>query len=145
MNAYHSTFEQQLETDGRLVYRNVGDSMRPMIREGRDVLVIVRPQGRLNKYDIPLYKRNGSYILHRAVKVTDDGYVICGDNRAYKEYGVTDGDIIGVLGSLVRDGKEYPVDSGKFRLYARVWCALFPLRSFVLRTKGFIKRKFFKK
>ena len=91
-------FEDVIERDGRLVYTNVGDSMRPLIRQDRDILIIEKPHGRLKKYDVPLYKRDsGQYVLHRVLKVRPDDYVICGDNRYNKEYGITDRHIIGVL------------------------------------------------
>ena len=72
-----SGFEEILERDGRLIYSSVGDSMLPMIRQGRDLLVIEKPAGRLKRYDIPLYKRdNGRYVLHRILKVRDKDYDI---------------------------------------------------------------------
>lgn len=86
-----STFEEQLEKNGRLIYTNVGDSMWPLIRQGKDLLVIEPVHGRLRKYDVPLYKRDsGQYVLHRILEVRRDDYVICGDNRSRKEYGITD-------------------------------------------------------
>jgi hypothetical protein len=48
-------FEDVIKRDGRLVYTNVGDSMRPLIRQDRVILIIEKPQGRLKKYDVPLY------------------------------------------------------------------------------------------
>ena len=75
------TFEEEIQNSGKLIYTTVGVSMRPLIKQGRDLLIVTKPQGRLKKYDIPLYKRkNGQYVLHRVVKVKDDGYVILGDN-----------------------------------------------------------------
>ena len=95
-------FEDVIERDGRLVYTNVGDSMRPLIRQDRDILIIEKPHGRLKKYDVPLYKRDsGQYVLHRVLKVRENDYVICGDNRYCKEYGITDRHIIGVLTAVV--------------------------------------------
>ena len=45
-----STFEEEIAHNGFLLYRNVGDSMLPLIRQGKDLLLIARkPQGRLNK------------------------------------------------------------------------------------------------
>lgn len=66
-----STFEEEIAHNGFLLYRNVGDSMLPLIRQGKDLLLIARkPQGRLNKYDVPLYRRDsGQYVLHRILKV----------------------------------------------------------------------------
>ena len=138
-------FEDVIERDGRLVYTNVGDSMRPLIRQDRDILIIEKPQGRLKKYDVPLYKRDsGQYVLHRVLKVRDSDYVICGDNRYSKEYGITDRHIIGVLTAVVRDGKEIPITDLRYRLYVHLWCDFFPIRAFILKAKHFpkwLKRK----
>lgn len=35
-----STFEEEIANNGFLLYRNVGDSMLPLIRQGRDLLLI---------------------------------------------------------------------------------------------------------
>ena len=88
----NTTFEAELERSGRIIYTNVGDSMMPLLREGRDLMIIEkRPQGRCKKYDAVLYKRpNGRYVMHRILKVRKDDYVICGDNRWMREFGVPD-------------------------------------------------------
>ena len=136
-----STFEEAIERTGKFVYTNVGDSMMPLIKQGRDLLMIEKPHGRLKKYDIPLYKRDsGQYVLHRILKVRKQDYIICGDNRYCKEYGITDRHIIGVLTSVVRDGKELDFGSFKYRLYVFLWCGLFPVRAFILRIKHYAKR-----
>ena len=87
-----STFEEEIARNGFLLYRNVGDSMLPLIRQGKDLLLIARkPEGRLRKYDVPLYRRDsGQYVLHRILKVRENDYVICGDNRWRCETGITD-------------------------------------------------------
>lgn len=125
-----------------MIYSNVGDSMMPLIREGRDLLVIEPPKGRLKKYDIPLYRRDsGQYVLHRILKVRSEDYVLCGDNRWAKEYGITDRHILGVLTSILREGKELPMSDRRCRLYAHIWCDLFPLRAFALKAIYVLKRK----
>ena len=135
------TFEEILARDGRLVYTNVGDSMLPLIRQGRDLLVIVPAAGRLKKYDIPLYRRDsGQYVLHRVVKVREHDYVLCGDNRWHREKGITDRHIIGVLSAVIRDGKEISMSDRRCRLYARLWCGLFPLRAVILIGRHVLKR-----
>ncbi len=136
-----TTFEQELERNGRLVFTNVGDSMKPLIRQGRDLLIIEKPKGRLKKYDVPLYKRSsGQYVLHRIMKVREKDYVICGDNRRKLETGVTDRQIIGVLTAVVRDGKEIPVTDLRYRLYVHLWCDFFPIRAVILRGKYRLRR-----
>ena len=135
-----STFEEVLARDGKLIYSNVGDSMWPFIRQGRDLLMIEPPRGRLKRLDIPLYKRDsGQYVLHRILDVKKDSYVLCGDNRRGREYGITDRHIIGVLTAIVRDGQEIPVTDWRCRLYAYLWCDLFPLRALILRTDRLLK------
>ena len=111
-----SSFEKILDKEGQLIYSNVGDSMLPLIRQGRDLLVIRRQTGRLKKYDVPLYRRDsGQYVLHRVLKVRDNDYVICGDNRWHRETGITDRHILGVLTAIIRDGKEVPVTKGRIQ------------------------------
>lgn len=137
-----STFEEELARKGRLIYTNVGDSMLPLLRQNRDLLILEPPQGRLKKYDVPLYKRDsGQYVLHRILRVRRDDYVLCGDNRWQREYGVTDRHIIGVLTGIVRDGKELSVRDLKYRCYVHLWCDFFPLRAFLLRAVHYLKRR----
>ena len=129
-----SSFEEEIRRSGYLIYRNVGDSMLPLIRQGRDLLLISRkPEGRLNQYDVPLYRRDsGQYVLHRILQVRKDDYVLCGDNRWQRETGISDRHIIGVLTAVIRDGKQLPVTDWRYRLYVHLWCGLFPVRALVL-------------
>ncbi len=136
-----SSFEEQLQKNGKLIYTNVGDSMMPLIRQDRDLLVIRPVHARLKKYDVPLYRRDsGKYVLHRILKVRDQDYVICGDNRWSREYGITDKHIIGVLTAVIRDGKEIPVTDKKYLCYVHLWCDFFPIRALLLRGMHFLKR-----
>ena len=128
-----SSIRRELAAHGSLVYTNVGVSMRPLIRQGRDLLVIRTCTDRLRKYDIPLYQRpSGQYVLHRIVRVLPDGYVLCGDNCTQLEH-VTDDQILGVLTALERDGRTIPMTAPSMRLYGRLWVGLYPLRLPVLR------------
>lgn len=137
-----STFEEEIEKSGKIIYTNVGDSMMPFIKQGRDVLVISRAEGKLKRYDVPLYKRDsGQYVLHRILKVRENDYVICGDNRCSREYGITDRHIIGVLTGIIRDGREIPVTDLKYRIYVHLWCDFFPVRAFIIRIRQFLKRR----
>lgn len=120
--------EKVLEEQGLFVSTTVGSSMYPMLRNRRDTVIITPLNGRLNKYDVPLYRRDSKYILHRVVKVCPDSYVICGDNCIRKEYGITDGQIIGVMTGFYRGEKKIDMDGFSYKAYVRIWCALYPLR-----------------
>ncbi|MDY5576234.1 MAG: S24/S26 family peptidase [Lachnospiraceae bacterium] len=128
-----SSFEQEINQTGYLIYTNKGDSMMPLLRENRDLIHIRKTEGRCKKYDVPLYKRDsGQYVLHRILKVREKDYVLCGDNRRHREYGIEDRHIIGVLEGVTRDGKYIPVTDRKYRIYVHLWCDLFYLRAAVL-------------
>lgn len=141
-----TTFEEVLATQGRLIHTNTGDSMMPLLREGRDLMVIERrPEGLCKRYDAVLYKRpNGKYVMHRILKVRKDGYVICGDNRCKREFGVPDDWVIGILTAVIRDGKTIPVTDRRYRLYVHLRCDLFWIRVFLIRV-GRVLRKFKRK
>ena len=131
-----SSFGEILARDGRLIYTNVGDSMLPLIRDGRDLLVIEPPEGRLKKYDIAFYRRDsGQYVLHRVLEVREHDYVICGDNRWNRETGVTDRHILGVLKAVIRDGREISMSDPQMKLYAHLWCDFFPARAALLKVR----------
>lgn len=141
-----STYEEELSRHGTLVYTNVGTSMLPLLRQNRDLLIVgKRPEGRCKKYDVVLYKRpSGQYVLHRILKVKKDSYVICGDNRRVREFGVPDAWIFGVLTGVVRDGKQINITDFKYRCYVHLWCDFFWVRAGILwlrSTASKAKRK----
>ncbi len=123
-----STFEEILARDGVLVYRTRGVSMRPMLRQNRDLVEIRVPGERLKPYDVALYRRGRDYVLHRVIEVREDGYIIRGDNT-YGPEEVPDSAVIGVLTGFVRKGKKHSVDEAGYRCYARFWHAIYPLRA----------------
>ena len=134
------TFEEELDVHGGFIFTNVGSSMRPLIVESRDVLEITkRPEGRLRKYDIPLYKVGGRYVLHRILRVREADYVAAGDHNYRKEI-VTDGQIIGILTGLTRDGKRRALSGWKYRCYLFFWCDLYPIRAAVLFMLSLARR-----
>ncbi len=138
-----STYEAELAVHGKIIHTNVGVSMMPLLRQNRDVMIIERPEGRLKKYDCPLYKTpGGKYILHRIIKVRENDYVICGDNCITFERGITDEHIIGVLTGIIRNGKTVTMDNKWYKLYYHIWCDFIYIRIPILRLIRFIKRVF---
>lgn len=105
------SFEEYLARNDSLTYSNVGVSMLPLLRQGKD-LFIVRKKGteRCRKGDVVLYLRPPkSYVLHRIIEVRPNDYVILGDNCVTKEYGIRDEDILGVMTGFIRGGREHSV------------------------------------
>ena len=124
--------EQVLAEQGVYVSTTVGPSMRPMLRTRRDrVVILPKTDGRLKKYDLPLYRANdGRYLLHRIIQVRDGHYVIRGDNTYRKEY-VPEDRIIGYVTEFYRKGKHVKADSRAYRAYAAIWNFIYPIRLIV--------------
>ena len=141
------TFEEELARSGKLVYTNVGVSMLPLLREGRDVMMIeAREPGEIRRFDAVLFRRKGvigrgAYVLHRILKVLPDGkYWIVGDNCTSGEVVATE-DILGVLTQVGRGGrKTIHVTDFSYRMYVLLWCRPYHFRFFVLRSLRFGKR-----
>ena len=132
--------EEVLASQGVYISTTSGVSMYPMLRDRRDTIIIRPVSGRLKKYEVPLYRRGEDYVLHRIVKVTPEGYVICGDNCLNREYRVTDREIIGVLRGFYRGDREVNMDGSGYWLYCRFWVAVYPVRYVVKRSWMLVKR-----
>ena len=118
-----------------------GNSMVPMLRHRRDSVVLKRAEN-LNKYDIPLYRReNGIYVLHRIIKKKGDTYYIAGDNETSLEYPVKKEQVIAVVSGFYRKGKYYSNKNSLYKIYVWLWCAILPYRHKILPKLLGIKRK----
>ncbi len=124
--------------------KTVGDSMMPMVMQGRDTIVIVPPRFPLHKYDVPVYRRGNHYTMHRIVKVTKKGYVICGDNRTHLERDITDDDIVGVLSAFSHNERFIQCTDKEYLKYARSICRKLPFRIAKKRIERFLKKMLIK-
>ena len=112
--------EESLKQNGIYVTQTKGDSMNPMLVEGRDKVVIVPPVFPLKKHDIPVYRKQGHYTMHRIVKVTKKGYIICADNRGVLETTVKESDIVGMLEGFYQEDKYIGREDSEFVEYAKL-------------------------
>lgn len=133
-----------LDKHGKYTGFTTGVSMQPMIHQGKDNIIVVKSDGKLKKYDIPVYiNAEGKTIMHRIVEVHDDHYIIVGDNCLAREY-VTDDMICGKLVGYYHNGKKYiDLETNKaYKLYSRIWVGLMPLRPMYMRLKHIVAKPF---
>lgn len=134
--------ERQLAEQGFYVSTTVGVSMRPMLRNRRD-RVIILPIGEdthLKRYDLPLYRRpDGKYVLHRVIGVREGAYVIRGDNTYSKEYVPNDW-ILGYVSEFYRGNRHICTDARAYRIYARVWNFVYPVRALLWHCRAVAAR-----
>lgn len=141
MEALVPLFQERLEAGQQVRFSPMGTSMLPMLREGRDSVVLSPAPARLRKYDLPLYRRDsGAYVLHRVAAVGED-YTCIGDNQFVYEPGVRQEQIIAVVTGFRRNGRDHTVTEPGYRLYCRIWHYSRPLRHFWRRGLGWLKRK----
>ena len=117
-----------IESGGEFRLWPRGTSMMPLLRQGKDSVLLVSPH-HLQKRDICLYRRaDGSFVLHRLMKFAKNGApVFCGDNQTAFEYGVPRESIIARVCDVYRGDRRISVGSKKYRLYVFFHCIM-PLR-----------------
>lgn len=141
------SIEELLQKDGLYVGPTVGVSMLPILRERRDTIVVRPKRERLKPLDVALYRRGGRYVLHRVIALTDDGYVIRGDNCYSDEY-IPEEDVFGVLTEYFRDNRHHLCTDGHYIRYSKRRVKNYKFRRFFVLLGAKIRagfRKIFKK
>lgn len=118
-----------------------GTSMLPMLREGIDSIVLSPLPEKLRKFDLPLYQReDGKYVLHRIIDAGNT-YICMGDNQFVPEPGLRREQMIGIVTAFYRGERKHTVTEAPYRLYCRFWHYSRPLRHFLRRGMGWLRRK----
>ncbi len=112
-----------------------GASMRPMLRQHKDIVVIERFSGELSVGDVVAYPgANNTYTLHRIVRIKKGELIIRGDNNYFTEFNIKKEDIVGVLKEFFRDGKYINCKTDKaYKLYIKYIILSYPFRFFYNR------------
>ena len=117
-----------------------GYSMLAMLRQGIDTVELAPLPEKLRKYDLPVYQYpSGKYVMHRIVRVRENDYICLGDNT-YSYEVIRREQMLAIVSAFKRGNKRIETDAFPYRLYCRIWVATFPVRRFLRRVKGWIKR-----
>ena len=140
LSDFDETIRMVLDSDGELRMFPRGQSMLPLIKQERDSVVLVKPDGNLKKNDIAFYLRDdGHYVLHRVIRSDNGHYVMCGDNQTLLETGIENRHIIGVVSRIYRKDREITDDSICYRLYLFVW-QFFIIRRVLFKFRNLFNR-----
>lgn len=132
---------EMLERDGRYISVPRGISMRPMIRGGRDAVVIEKLKDMPKRYDLVMYVRGEEQgVIHRVIHAGSDRYIICGDNCWKLEY-VKPEQIKGIVTEYCRKGKWHDVSYLPYRLYVHLWVDFLFLKRPVFCIRDKIKNR----
>lgn len=146
---YVPLIEEVISSEGEFRLFPRGTSMLPLLRQGRDSVILVRCERALKKRDIIFYKRpSGQYVLHRIVKKPKgEDYVLCGDNQTLLEKGITQDMVIARVSAVYRGDKRTEEKALGRLIYEAFWCCM-PIRKLfmlVRRCLSKIKRIIVKK
>ena len=102
-----------------------GNSMRPMLRDGRDGVVLRRYESEpIRVGDVMLFKYRSGYVLHRVIKIEDEQITFAGDGN-YKIYEQAQrSEIVARMVAYVRDGRRVECKDREWQRYSRLWMAL---------------------
>lgn len=133
-------FRERLAAGQKIQFSPRGVSMLPMLRQGRDSVILSPLPEKLRKYDLPLYQReDGKYILHRIVEVGDT-FTCIGDNQYQYEHGVRREQMIALVTAFTRGNREISVEHPVYRAYCALWHRSRGIRYFMLRVKNKLRR-----
>lgn len=132
---------ERLEQGQKVHFSPRGTSMLPMLRQGRDTVILSPlPQRKLKKFELPLYqRRDGQYVVHRIVKAGEQ-YTCIGDNQLQLEPGLAQEQMIALVTGFTRGGKEHSVEELTYRIYCRFWHYTRPIRSVWRRFLRYVRR-----
>ena len=112
---------ERLSVGGEVKISPKGVSMLPMLRQGKDSVILSPVPETLQKYDLPLYKRDdGKYVLHRIVSVGETLECV-GDNHYEIEKNIRKDQIIAVVTAFYRGEKLWKTDNLIYRIYCVLW------------------------
>ena len=113
-----------------------GDSMRPLIRRGRDPVTIIPINRPLQKGDVVLFRLGERYIVHRVWQMKDGMVRTFGDNCWNPEPWFPENQVLGQVVTYSRNGKTHRLDTPAARAWGRLWLTIHPVRRVCLRLKN---------
>lgn len=118
------TIEEQLQQEGFVLTLSVGISMRPMLTQRSEQLLIEKLTSEPKTNDVVLFRRSsGQYVLHRVIRKKGMCYLIRGDN-CYGTEKVHPQRIIGILKGFYRGDKYIDCETNKgYKIYV-ILCRL---------------------
>ena len=119
LNEAWPLISEVIESDGEFRLYPRGTSMMPLIREGIDSVLLIKARD-VSKNDMVFYKReNGQFVLHRAVKIKKNSYVMCGDNQFKLEKGIRQENVLAVVKGFYRDELYVDENNEEYRKYLK--------------------------
>lgn len=123
--------------EGRPVrFRLKGWSMFPLLRNGRDEVVLYPcTEEELQPMDVVLFRYNGGHVLHRVIRREGARLHLRGDGSFVAREQCTVADVVGKVRFVIRpSGKTLSVNGWQWRLPSLLWSKARPFRIPLLKV-----------
>lgn len=99
-----------------------GTSMQPFLYNGRDAVTFRKPDRKLKKGDVIVFRRGKFYLMHRIVKIGNDGFITAmGDNTFSPDTHIAPEDVKAILVSAIRAGKTITPKSPEWLFFSKIF------------------------
>lgn len=134
-DTFFAWVEAELAEGRPVCFRLKGNSMFPLLRNGKDSVILEKCNlDTLKPMDVVLFRYKGNHVLHRILRRENNQLLIQGDGSFVAKEQCTVDDVVGKVVQVCRpSGKVLSVDSWQWRLPSRLWRLSNPLRVFLLR------------
>mgnify|MGYP002519024226 CR=1 FL=1 len=134
-DTFFACVEAELAEGRPVRFRLKGNSMFPLLRNGKDVVILEKCQAEsLKPMDVVLFRYRGGHVLHRILQRKGNNLLIQGDGSIVAMEQCTVDDVVGKVTSVHRpSGKTVSVESWQWKLPSRLWRGLGCLRKWILR------------
>ncbi len=134
-DTFFACVEAELAEGRPVRFRLKGNSMFPLLQNGKDVVVLEKcPAESLQPMDVVLFRYRGKHVLHRIIRREGECLLIQGDGSIVAKEECKVDDVVGKVVQICRpSGKILSVDSWQWRIPSRLWRGLGFLRTWLLR------------
>ena len=132
---FFSRVEAEIAGGRPVRFRLKGWSMFPLLRDGRDEVVLYPcTEDELQTMDVVLFRYNGRHVLHRIIRREGTRLYIRGDGSFVAREQCTVADVVGKVRFVIRpSGKVLSVSSWRWRLPGMLWSRMGIFRNPLLR------------
>ena len=133
-------YAQELVKNGVIAFVPRGNSMWPTLKNRGQSVIVKSKAEKLKPMDVALYRReNGSNVLHRVMRTTKFGYVMCGDSQFTPE-NVKEECVYGVMAGFYRGKRYVEVTDPEYIEQVKTWYANEKRRKFRVKAFFFFER-----
>lgn len=125
---FFAEVERQLAEGHTVTIKVKGHSMTPLLRDGRDSVVVraVRSED-IKLGQLMFFRYRGAWVMHRLCRIDGECLTFAGDGNYRKQESVLRSDVVATVIAVRRkDGRVVSCDSRRWHRASTLWLALHP-------------------